>query len=186
MTLLQKLRDMLGCRLCWRVALAVFLLILVVESAILVPSAQRFERNELAGGLVAIIVLVVTAGTMLVLHFSVLRPLLALRGSALANGADPGQAERCTARSRRRDAIKIERSFAVSIGTDHRGEAICDTVLGLGQALGTRVIAKGVAAEAHLEFLRRRRCDEVQGYLIGKPVTAVELERCWIAARATA
>lgn len=84
------------------------------------------------------------------------------------------------------DAIKIDRSFVESIGTDHHGEAICDAVLRLGQALGTRVIAEGVETQAQLEFLRRRRCDEVQGYLIGKPVTAVEFERSWIAARAAA
>ena len=84
------------------------------------------------------------------------------------------------------DAIKIDRSFVESIGADHQGEAICDAVLRLGQALGTRVIAEGVETEAQLDFLRRRRCDEVQGYLIGKPVRAEEFEEAWIAARAVA
>lgn len=84
------------------------------------------------------------------------------------------------------DAIKIDRSFVESIGSDHHGEAICDAVLRLGQALGTRVVAEGVETEAQLEFLRRRRCDEVQGYLIGKPVPAGEFERTWVAARAAA
>ena len=84
------------------------------------------------------------------------------------------------------DAIKIDRSFVESIGVDPQGEAICDAVLRLGQALGTRVIAEGVETEAQLDFLRRRRCDEVQGYLIGMPVRAEEFERTWIAARAAA
>ena len=84
------------------------------------------------------------------------------------------------------DAIKIDRSFVESIGVDQQGEAICDAVLRLGQALGTRVIAEGVETEAQLDFLRRRRCDEVQGYLIGKPVVAAEFERAWIAERAAA
>lgn len=84
------------------------------------------------------------------------------------------------------DAIKIDRSFVESIGADHHGEAICDAVLRLGQALGTRVIAEGVETEAQLEFLRRRRCDEAQGYLVGRPVTAAEFEQAWIAARAAA
>ena len=84
------------------------------------------------------------------------------------------------------DAIKIDRSFVESIGVDHHGEAICDAVLRLGQALGTRVIAEGVETEAQLEFLRRRRCDEAQGYLIGKPVPAMEFERAWVAERAAA
>ena len=84
------------------------------------------------------------------------------------------------------DAIKIDRSFVESIGVDPQGEAICDAVLRLGQALGTRVIAEGVETEAQLDFLRRRRCDEAQGYLIGRPVSALEFEQAWIAERAVA
>jgi diguanylate cyclase (GGDEF)-like protein len=84
------------------------------------------------------------------------------------------------------DAIKIDRSFVEGIGTDHHAEAICDAVLRLGQALGTRVVAEGVETETQLEFLRRRRCDEAQGYLIGKPVPAGEFERAWIASRIAA
>ena len=84
------------------------------------------------------------------------------------------------------DAIKIDRSFVEGIGADNHAEAICDAVLRLGQALGTRVIAEGVETELQLEFLRRRRCDEVQGYLIGKPVCAEEFEDAWIEARAAA
>jgi EAL domain-containing protein (putative c-di-GMP-specific phosphodiesterase class I) len=84
------------------------------------------------------------------------------------------------------DAIKIDRSFVESIGVDRHGEAICDAVLRLGQALGTRVVAEGVETEGQLEFLRRRRCDEAQGYLIGKPVPAKEFERAWIGERAAA
>jgi EAL domain-containing protein (putative c-di-GMP-specific phosphodiesterase class I) len=84
------------------------------------------------------------------------------------------------------DAIKIDRSFVESIGVDHHGEAICDAVLRLGQALGTRVVAEGVESEAQLDFLRRRRCDEVQGYLVGSPVCADDFEKAWIAQRAVA
>ena len=84
------------------------------------------------------------------------------------------------------DAIKIDRSFVEGIGADHHAEAICDAVLRLGQALGTRVIAEGVETETQLEFLRRRRCDEVQGYLVGKPITAEHYAQTWITQRAVA
>jgi len=84
------------------------------------------------------------------------------------------------------DSIKIDRSFVEGIGADAHAEAICDAVLRLGQALGTRVVAEGVETEPQLEFLRRRRCDEAQGYLIGRPVPAQEFERTWLAARAAA
>ncbi len=84
------------------------------------------------------------------------------------------------------DAIKIDRSFVESIGADPQGETICDAVLRLGQSLGTRVIAEGVETKAQLEFLRQRKCDEAQGYLIGRPVAADEFERRWLLARAAA
>jgi len=209
MPTLNSWRDLISCRLCWKIAFAVFTLILAVESVILIPSYQRFERSMLRqiadaaiiateptlaasgygthrellargvaksigqygilgalvagrdseilagagataslkpqldlalpmgegarrsidgayldvawpsaeglkiavrvdtsqvagealafalriGGLVAIIVLVVTSGTMLVLHRLVLRPVLRLRESSLAAGANPDAAD---------------------------------------------------------------------------------------------
>jgi len=222
---LPRLGGLFACRLCWRITLAVFALILVVESVLLVPSAQRFERTELEhlaakaqvsveptlaigpglsdaaalprdllplmleydiqalaiygrdgklaaafgvqpapalpaqatrlgqmaigtsrapdgahlevawssnalgapfvvarldsrqvgrdlaaymvriGGLVALIVLVVTAGTMVVLDRWVLRAVLRLRESALGAAADPDRAERYAVPTRRRDEM---------------------------------------------------------------------------------
>ena len=46
MTLAGAIREGLACRLCRRLTFAVFVLILVVESALLVPSSIRFERIE--------------------------------------------------------------------------------------------------------------------------------------------
>ena len=84
------------------------------------------------------------------------------------------------------DTIKIDKSFVDDIGSDRNSEAICDAILRLGQALGCRVVAEGVETEAQVAFLRRRRCDEVQGYFFGKPVPAAEFEANWVAARAAA
>ncbi len=78
------------------------------------------------------------------------------------------------------DAIKIDKSFVDDIGVDEGGEAICDAVLRLGQALGCKVVAEGVETESQVSFLRRRRCDEVQGYYFGRPVAAAEFESRWI------
>jgi diguanylate cyclase (GGDEF)-like protein len=77
--------------------------------------AARVDASGVAGevlaytlriaGLVAIIVLVVTAGTMLVLHRLVLRPVLHLRASSLAAGADPDAADRHLVPGRGRDEL---------------------------------------------------------------------------------
>jgi len=213
----EFLRPFFSCRLCWRITLSVFALILVAEAAILVPSSRQFERNErklladqaqllvepalaraqatgaspaleallgayglrgialyasggaelvavgdappppagtldmharalpdaerpasllaawdspsmpgtrvvvrgdAAGieprlrafqwriaGLVLIIVLVVTAGTMLVVDATVLRAVLRLRSSSQRAGADPLAAEKYRVRTRRRDEM---------------------------------------------------------------------------------
>jgi EAL domain-containing protein (putative c-di-GMP-specific phosphodiesterase class I) len=41
--------------------------------------------------------------------------------------------------------------------------------LGLGRGLGLPVLAEGVETDAELQFLREELCDEVQGYLLGRP-----------------
>ncbi len=84
------------------------------------------------------------------------------------------------------DAIKIDKSFVDDIGTDPHAETICDAILRLGQALDTKVIAEGVEREEQAAFLRRRRCDEAQGYLFGKPVPAPEFETLWLAEQVAA
>lgn len=84
------------------------------------------------------------------------------------------------------DAIKIDKSFVDDIGTDGHADAICDAILRLGQSLGTKVVAEGVETEVQMAFLRLRRCDEVQGYLFGKPVPLDEFEKKYVFARASA
>ncbi len=84
------------------------------------------------------------------------------------------------------DAIKIDKSFVDDIGQDANADAVCDAILRLGHSIGTRVVAEGVETERQLAFLHQRRCDEVQGYLFGKPVPLDEFERTWLCARAAA
>lgn len=84
------------------------------------------------------------------------------------------------------DAIKIDKSFVDDIGSDAHADTICDAILRLGQSLGAKVIAEGVEREDQAAFLRRRRCDEAQGWLFGKPVAAAEFEQVWLAEKAAA
>lgn len=72
------------------------------------------------------------------------------------------------------DKIKIDRSFIRDI--DKRDTAaIVRTVIGLGAQLGITVTAEGVETEAQLEFLSREGCVEAQGYLIGAPSKAADI-----------
>jgi EAL domain-containing protein (putative c-di-GMP-specific phosphodiesterase class I) len=52
--------------------------------------------------------------------------------------------------------------------------AIASTIISMGRKLGHRVIAEGVETVEQMEFLRQAGCDEVQGYLYGKPLPAYD------------
>jgi EAL domain-containing protein (putative c-di-GMP-specific phosphodiesterase class I) len=73
------------------------------------------------------------------------------------------------------DKIKIDRSFIRDLETDLSSAAIVRAIVTLGQSLGLRVIAEGVETEAQLAILRGVGCDDVQGFLHGKPEPASEI-----------
>jgi diguanylate cyclase (GGDEF)-like protein/PAS domain S-box-containing protein len=74
------------------------------------------------------------------------------------------------------DTLKIDRSFTCGIPRDSSDCAIASTIISMGRRLGHRVIAEGVETVEQIEFLRSAGCDEVQGYLYGKPLPAEEFE----------
>jgi diguanylate cyclase len=67
------------------------------------------------------------------------------------------------------DRIKIDRSFIKSVNSNQQAATIVRAVLGLGKGLGLPVIAEGVETNEELRFLQEESCDEVQGYLLGRP-----------------
>jgi diguanylate cyclase (GGDEF)-like protein/PAS domain S-box-containing protein len=68
------------------------------------------------------------------------------------------------------DKIKIDKSFVERIGRQPQSEAIVRAAIVLGHGLNLAVVAEGVETPEQHEFLSREGCDQVQGYLVGKPL----------------
>ncbi|MGO6748003.1 EAL domain-containing protein [Rhizobium ruizarguesonis] len=66
------------------------------------------------------------------------------------------------------DKIKIDQSFVRNIA-QAPSAAIIRAVIGLGRGLNLPIIAEGVESADQLAFLTRESCDQVQGYLVGRP-----------------
>jgi diguanylate cyclase (GGDEF)-like protein len=73
------------------------------------------------------------------------------------------------------DTLKIDRSFVVDGLADSDGIAVSSAIIGLAKTLGMEVLAEGVDSEKQLADLRGLGCDNIQGYLISKPLKAQEV-----------
>jgi len=72
------------------------------------------------------------------------------------------------------DSVKIDQAFVHEIEGSASNRAIVSAVIAMAHGLDLRVTAEGVETEAQFEFLRKEGCEEVQGYLFGRP-TAPEM-----------
>ena len=68
------------------------------------------------------------------------------------------------------DQLKIDRSFVQDLTTDADAAAIVGAVISMGHSLGRSLVAEGVETHAQLTWLRRARCDQIQGYVFSPAV----------------
>jgi predicted signal transduction protein with EAL and GGDEF domain len=73
------------------------------------------------------------------------------------------------------DTLKIDRSFVVDGLADADGIAVSSAIIGLAKTLGMEVLAEGVDSEKQLTDLIALGCDNIQGFLIAKPLPAGEV-----------
>lgn len=69
------------------------------------------------------------------------------------------------------DKIKLDRSFVTEVSTSAQATAIVRAVLALGKSLSIPILAEGIETTDQLTLLTDEGCDEVQGYLLGRPTT---------------
>jgi diguanylate cyclase (GGDEF)-like protein/PAS domain S-box-containing protein len=70
------------------------------------------------------------------------------------------------------DRVKIDREFVAEIDKSRSNRAIVSAVVAMAHGLDLAVTAEGVETEEQVEFLVQERCEEVQGFLFGRPAPA--------------
>ena len=74
------------------------------------------------------------------------------------------------------DVLKIDRTFVDGLPSGEQDAQIARAIIAMAHSLNLAVIAEGVETQDQLEFLREHGCDEVQGYLFGRPMPATRFE----------
>ena len=75
------------------------------------------------------------------------------------------------------DRIKIDRRFVQGCGSSGDDEAIVQAIVDLAHAKGLQITAEGVETHEQSEFLRQIGCDELQGFLLSRPVSMSDIDR---------
>jgi len=101
---------------------------------------------------------------------SILRRLKALGVRIAMDDFGTGYSSLSTLQSFPFDKIKIDRAFIANLESNQQSATIIRAVIGLARGLDLPVLAEGVETEAQLAFLAKESCDEIQGYLIGRPL----------------
>ncbi|MEM7427200.1 MAG: bifunctional diguanylate cyclase/phosphodiesterase, partial [Pseudomonadota bacterium] len=77
----------------------------------------------------------------------------------------------------RLDRIKIDRTFVDQMGESQESRELVAKMIELGSALGLSVTAEGVETEDQARMLKESGCQELQGYLFSRPISAEELAK---------
>ncbi len=84
------------------------------------------------------------------------------------------------------DILKVDRSFVRDVGMNANANALIQSLVSLGDALGLSVIAEGIENEDQLKLLRLIQCEFIQGFMISRPVGADEIDSLIVEAEARA
>jgi Amt family ammonium transporter len=119
----------------------------------------------------------VTEGVLIADEQQALQTLSALRELGVGLALDDfgtGYASLSYLRKFPFERIKLDKSFVQAQVLEDRSRHILQSILGLSRKLGLGVIAEGVETRTQLHLLRQQGCQDIQGFLVGKPMAASE------------
>jgi diguanylate cyclase (GGDEF)-like protein len=74
------------------------------------------------------------------------------------------------------DTLKIDRSFVEGVDTSESYKTVVEHIIGMAHTLGMKVVAEGVETETQHRVLRALGCDQIQGFLLGRPMKKEQME----------
>ncbi len=75
------------------------------------------------------------------------------------------------------DTLKIDKSFIDDVMVDKSTDIITQAIIAMVKNLGMETVAEGVENKEQYEYLKKMKCDNIQGFLLGKPMTSEEIEK---------
>lgn len=75
------------------------------------------------------------------------------------------------------DVLKLDQSFTACVANSPATLSLVTTMIGLAHSLGMAVVAEGVEEDEQARLLQHLGCDELQGYLLGRPCPVIDFER---------
>ncbi len=170
----------------WRAAdclpgpLAINVAALQIERSDYVSSlAMALERHGLAPNLLEV---EITESLLMESQQQACAALAQLQAMGVATAVDDfgtGYSSLAYLRALPIDHLKIDRAFIKDLPDDDDAVAIARAIIDLGHALGYRITGEGIETQQQYDFLRNAGCDQGQGYLMGRPMLAAELQS-WI------
>ncbi len=75
------------------------------------------------------------------------------------------------------DTLKIDKSFIDTVIDDNSTKVITESIIAMVKKLGCETVAEGVETPEQLAYLQGVNCDNIQGFLLGKPMPAAEIDK---------
>ncbi|WP_298623472.1 EAL domain-containing protein [uncultured Legionella sp.] len=75
------------------------------------------------------------------------------------------------------DGLKIDQSYIKNITSSRSDEVIIEAIIAMARSFNFKVLAEGVETSTQMNYLKNSHCDEVQGFLFSKPISAKALEK---------